>query len=131
MACFCCDTTENFIFSPRYRQQKVDLNTSEKSLVFVKTRHRKFCSYVQLSYKKSSYLRKNTHLRKDVAFLHFRLKESSENMIFPRNGNIRKTNGNMIFSVVFTNFWRKFFFHAVTFISANIKNSNTLSNTID
>ena len=37
----------------------------------------------------TSYLRKNTHLRKDAAFLHFRLKESSEN-IFPWNGNIRK-----------------------------------------
>ena len=111
MACFRCDTTENFIFSPRYRQQKVDLNTSEKSLVFVKTRHRKFCSYVQLSYKKSSYLRKNTHLRKDVAFLHFRLKESSENMIFPRNGNIRKLTKKwyfLSFSQIFVR--RKFFF---------------------
>ena len=27
-------------------------------------------------------LSKNTHLRKDTAFLHFRLKESSENMNF-------------------------------------------------
>ena len=86
MACFCCNTTENFIFSLKYRQRKVDLNTSKKSLVFVTIRH----LYVQLSYTKISYLRKNTHLRKDAAFLHFCLKESSENMIFPWNGNIQK-----------------------------------------
>ena len=35
MACFCCNTTEYFIFSLKYRQRKVDLNTSKESLVFV------------------------------------------------------------------------------------------------
>ena len=66
------------MFSLKYPQRKVDLNTSKKSLVFVTIRH-----HIQLSYTKISYLRKNTHLRKDAAFLHFRLKENSENMIFP------------------------------------------------
>ena len=111
MACFCCNTTENFIFSLKYRQQKVDLNASKKSFVFVTIRLRKFHLYVQLSYAKISYLRKNTHLRKDVAFLHFRLKESSENMIFPRNGNIRKLTKKwyfLSFSQIFVR--RKFFF---------------------
>ena len=74
---------ENLIFLLKYRQQKVDLYASEKSLVFVTKRHRKLHLYAQLSYKKISYLRQNTHLRKDAAFLHFRLKESSENVIFP------------------------------------------------
>ena len=83
MACFCCNTTENKIFWLQYRQRKIDLNAIEKSLLFVTMRHRKFQIYVQLSYTKISYLRKNTHLRKDAAFLPFRLKESSENMIFP------------------------------------------------
>ena len=83
MACFRCNTTENFIFSLKYCQQKVDLNTSKKSFVFATIRHRKFHLYVQLSYTKISYLHKNTHLRKDAAFLNFRLKESSENVIFP------------------------------------------------
>ena len=50
----------------------------------------KFHIYVRLLYTKISYLRKNTHLRKDAAFLDFPLKESSKNMIFPWNGNIRK-----------------------------------------
>ena len=83
---------ENLIFSLKYCQRKVGLNVNEKSLVFVTIRQ--FHLYVQLSYTKMSYLRKNTHLRKDAAFLHFRLKESSENMIFPRNENIRKLTKN-------------------------------------
>ena len=83
MAYFRFNTTENFILSLKYRQRKVDLNANEKSLVFVTIRHRKFHLYVQLSHAKISYLRKNTHLRKDAAFLRFHLKESSENMIFP------------------------------------------------
>ena len=37
-----------------------------------------------------SYLREKTHLRKDAAFSHFCLKESSENIIFLLNENIRK-----------------------------------------
>ena len=90
MACFRCNKTESLIFSLKYGQRKVDLNTSEKSLLFVTMRHRKFRLYFQLSYTKVSYLRKNTHLWKDAAFLHFRLKKSSENMIFPWNGNIQK-----------------------------------------
>ena len=81
MACFRCNTTENFIFLLKYRQRKVDLNTSKKSLVFVTIRQ--FHLYVQLSYTKILYLRKNTHSRKDAAFLHIPSKESSENMIFP------------------------------------------------
>ena len=107
MACFRCNTTENFIFLLKYRQRKVDLNTSKKSLVFVTIRH----LYVQLSYTKISYLRKNTHLRKDAAFLHFRLKESSANMIFPLNGNIQKQMkiwSFLHFSQIFVR--RKFFF---------------------
>ena len=106
MACFRCNTTENFIFSLKYRQRKVDLNTSKKLLVFVTIRH-----HIRLSYTKISYLRKNTHLRKDAAFLHFRLKESSENMIFPWNGNIRKLTkiwSFLPFSQTFVR--RKFFF---------------------
>ena len=80
MACFCCNTKENVIFSLKYGQRKVDLNTRKKSLVFVTIRHIKFQLYVQLSHTEISYLRKNTHLQKDAAFLHFRLKETSENI---------------------------------------------------
>ena len=111
MACFPCNTTENFIFSLKYCHQKVDPNTSRKSHVFGTIRHRKFHLYVQLSYTKISYLRKKTHLRNDAASLHFPLKESSENMIYPWNGNIRKQTkiwSFLHFSQIFLR--RKFFF---------------------
>ena len=65
-----------------YLQRKADLNTSKKSLVYVTIRYRNFHLYLQLSYTKISYLHENTDLRKDAAFLHFRFKDSSENMIF-------------------------------------------------
>ena len=42
----------NFFFLLKYRQRKVDLNTSEKPLVFITIRHKKFHLYVQLSYTK-------------------------------------------------------------------------------
>ena len=58
MACFCCNTTENSIFSHKCRQRKVHLNTSKKSFVFVTIRHRKFHLYIHLSYTKIWYLRK-------------------------------------------------------------------------
>ena len=72
-----------FHLSLKYRRGKVDLNAGEKSLVLVTKRHKKIDLYSQLSHTKISYLRKNAHLQKVTAFLHFRLKESSENMIFP------------------------------------------------
>ena len=68
----------DFTFSLKYRQRKVDLNASEKSLVFVTKRPREFHLCAQLSYTKISYLHKNTHLQKDAAFLHFRLKKSQK-----------------------------------------------------
>ena len=78
---------------------------------FVTKRHRKFHPYAQLPHTKISYLLKNKHLRKDAAFLHFRFIESSENMIFPWNGNIRKLMKIwpfLSFSQIFIR--RKFFF---------------------
>ena len=58
-------------FRVKYRQGTVDRTLANNHL------------YVKLSYRKQLYLRKNTYLQKDAAFLHFRLKESSENVIFP------------------------------------------------
>ena len=106
MACFRCHATENFTFLLKYCQQKVDLYTSKKLLVFVTKFHR----YVQLSYTKISCLRKNTHLRKDAAFLHFRLKQAQKIWYF-RDRNIReqtKTWSFLQFSQIFVR--RKFFF---------------------
>ena len=103
MTCFRCNKTAIFIFLLKYCQRKVELNASEKSLVFVIIRHRKSRLHVQLSYTKISFLRENTHLRKDVTFLHFRLKESSKNDIYVKRKHT-KTNENMIFPVLLTSF---------------------------
>ena len=81
MACFRCNTTKNFIFLLEYRQRNVYLGTSKKSLVFVTIRH----------------------LRKDAAFLHFRLKE---NVIIYMPQNHTKTNENMNFPALFANFYK-------------------------
>ena len=111
---------ENFIFSLKYHQRKVDRNTSKKSIVFVTILHRNFHLYVQLSYTKISYLPKNTHLRKDAGVLHFCLKESLENMIFPWNGNIQKPTKRWSFLSFSQNFLEEnSFFHAVRNFSKN------------
>ena len=110
MTCFRYNKTENFIFSLKYRQRKVDLNTSEKSLVFVTIRHRKFHPYVQLSHKKISNLRKNKHFGEIYCFLTFSFEGKFRKYISVKGKHI-KTNENMIFSVLFTNFGRtKFLF---------------------
>ena len=83
VAFFPWSKSENFIFLLKYWQRKVDQKTSEKSLVFVKEQRRKFYLYVQLWNTKILYLRKTMLLQKDAAFLHFRLKKCSENIIFP------------------------------------------------
>ena len=98
-----CDLP-NFIFSLKCRQRKVDLNAGEKPLVFVTKQHRKFHLYAQLSYAKISYLRKNTHLRKDAAFLHFQFEGKFKKYDISEKRKHTKTNKNMMFSVLFTNF---------------------------
>ena len=130
MLCFCCNTTENLIFSLIYRQRKVDLNQQKNACFRYNTT---FHLYVQLSYTKISYSRKNTYLPKDAAFLHFHLKERSENMTFPWNGNIRKLTkiwSFLPFSQIFVR--RKFFFSCSAFklnffdIFGNFKSFHTV-----
>ena len=101
MACFRCNTTENFIFSPKYCQRKVDLNTSEKCL-FSLQYDRTFHLYVQLSYTKISYLRKNTHFWKDAFTFSLEGKFRKYDISVKRKHT--KTNENMIFFVLFKNF---------------------------
>ena len=105
MACFCCNTTENFIFSLKYRQRKVDLNTSKKSLVFVTIR--------QISSLCPAIIYKNVIFKQNYAFA-----ERYCFLTFSFEGKLRKddisvkrkhmkTNENMIFSALFTNFHKK------------------------
>ena len=67
-------------------------------------RHKEFRLYVQLSYAKISSLRKDTHLRKDAAFFTFLFEGKSRKYDISVKRKLTKTNENMIFSVLFTNF---------------------------
>ena len=75
-------------------------------------------------------LSKNTHLRKDTAFLHFRLKESSENMIFPWNENTRKLTKIWSFLLFSQIFVKQLFFHSVMIIDTDVEKSLILSNVL-
>ena len=96
MTCSRCNTTENPIFSlinclPLSQYAVLPLRPAINMKV--------------------SYLRQNKHFQKDAAFIHFRLKESSENMIFPWNWNIQKLTkiwSFLPFSQIFVR--QKFFF---------------------
>ena len=121
MACFRCNTTENFIFQLKYGQQKVHLNTRKKSLVFVTIRH----TYMELSYMEFSYMiagRKDEILSLRPAIIYensiftqrYAFAERCCFLTFLFEGKLRKnisvkrkhtkTNENMIFSPLFTNF---------------------------
>ena len=110
MAFFCCNATGNFTFWFKYCQGKVDLNTSKKFLVFVTIRQK--ISYLRLAIVyENLMLTQNYAFAQRCCFLHFRLKEISENMIFPWNGNIRKLTqiwSFLPFSQIFVR--RKLFF---------------------
>ena len=130
MVWFHYNTDRNFIFLLKYRQLKVDLKTFTHEH-FVTTRNRKFHLWIKLAYTETSYLRKNTHLRKDVVFLHFRLKESSENMICSWNGTIQKLTkiwSFLFFSGILVRL--KFFFScSVTYLCSDVDvNSVSLKN---
>ena len=77
--------------------------TPAKSRLFLLQYDRKFHLCVQFYYTKILYLRKNTHLRKDAAFLYFSLRESSENIMFPSNGNLPQKN--LTKTIVYINTW--------------------------
>ena len=92
MACFRCNKTENFMFSLKYRQRKVDLNTSEKSSL------------------RPAILCENFTFTEEYVF-----EERCCFLTFSFEGKFRKydisvkrknteTNENMIFSLLFTNF---------------------------
>ena len=114
MSCFRCNTTKSFIFLLEYCQWKVGLKASKKSLVFVTIQHFIFTSDISsfrpaIIYKNFKFTQK-THLREDAAFLHFRLKESSENMRFLVKRKHAETNKKMIFPVFFTSEMNILFF---------------------
>ena len=105
MACFRCNTTENFIFLLKYRQRKVDLNTSKKSLVFVTIRHFMKILSLRLAiiYENFIFMQKYTFAER-CCFLTFSFEGKLRKYGISVKRKHTKTNKNMIFSALFTSF---------------------------
>ena len=114
MACFRCNTTENFIFLLKYRQRNVDLSTSKKLLVFVSIRHTKMSSlHPAIIYEKFIFTQKYA-LAERCCFLTFSFEGKLRKYDISMERKHTKTNENMIFSVFSTNSRKqKSFFYAV------------------
>ena len=102
MAYFRCNTTEIFIFSLKYRQQKVDLNTSKKSLVFVTIRHKIYLR-AAVVYENFIFTQKYAFAER-CCFLTFSFEGKLRKYDISVKRKHTKTNENMIFSALFTNF---------------------------
>ena len=93
----------NFIFSFKYRQQKVDQNVSEKLLIFVTIRQK----ILSLNF---SYLTRKFQIYAFVercCFLTFSFEGKFRGCDISVKRKHTKTNENMTFSVLFTNFHQK------------------------
>ena len=114
MACFRCNTTEIFIFSLKYRQRKVDLNTSKKSLVFVTIRQKTSSLRPGIVYENFIFTQKYPFAER-CCFLTFSFGGKLRKYDISVKRKHTKTNENMIFSALFTNFRKTeiYFFHAV------------------
>ena len=108
MACFCCNVTKNFIFSLMYHQQKFDLNTNKKSLVFVMIRHKKIYLYVQLIIYKNFIFTQKYAFAERCCFLTFSFEGKLRKYDISVKQKHTKTNKNMIFSA--RGFWDNWLF---------------------
>ena len=102
MAYFRCNTTEIFIFSLKYRQQKVDLNTSKKSLVFVTIRHKIYLR-AAVVYENFIFTQKYAFAER-CCFLTFLFEGKFRKYDISVKWKHTETNEKMIFSALFTNF---------------------------
>ena len=117
MACFRCNTTEIFIFSLKYRQRKVDLNTSKKSLVFVTIRQKISSLRPAILYENFIFTQKYAFAER-CCFLTFSFEGKLRKYDISVKRKHTKTNENMIFSTIFTNFRQTkilFFMQCFTF----------------
>ena len=103
MACFRCNTTEIFIFSLKYRQRKVDLNTSKKSLVFVTIRQKISSLRPAILYENFIFTQKYAFAER-CCFLTFSFEGKLRKYDISVKRKHTKTNKNMIFSALFTSF---------------------------
>ena len=103
MACFCCNTTENLIFLFIYLQRKADLSTSEKSLVFVTIQHNTYTIRPAIIYESFTFKQKYAFAER-CCFLTFSFKGKLRKYDISVKRKHTKTNENIIFAALFTNF---------------------------
>ena len=96
MACFHCNTTENFIFLLKYRQRNFDLNTSKKLLVFVTIRP-------AIIYESFIFTQKYAFAER-YCFLTFSFKGKLRKYDISVKRKHTKSNENITFSALFTHF---------------------------
>ena len=104
MACFRCNNTENFIFSLKYRQRKVDLNANEKSLFFV-TIYGIYLSSLRPAIVCEHFIFTQEYaFAKRWCFVTFLFEGKFRKYDISVKRKHTKTNENMILSVLLTNF---------------------------
>ena len=104
MACFRCNMTENFVFSLKYRQRKVVLNTSKKIACFRYNRTQKISSLrPAIIYENFIFTQKYAFAER-CCFLTFSFEGKLRKYDISVKRKHTKTNKNMIFSALFTNF---------------------------
>ena len=103
MACFCCSATENLIFLLIYLQRKADLNTSEKSLVFVTVQHNAYTIRPAIICESFIFTKKYAFAER-CCFLTFSFKGKLRKYNISVKRKHTKTNENITFSALFTNF---------------------------
>ena len=103
MACFCCSATENLIFLLIYLQRKADLNTSEKLLVFVTVQHNTYAIRPAIIYESFIFTQKYAFAER-YCFLTFSFKGKLRKYDISVKRKHTKSNENITFSALFTNF---------------------------
>ena len=106
MACFPCNATENLIFLLKYCQRKIDVNISKKlqynSLQLVTTWHRKFHRWAIIC--ENFIFMQKYAFGERYCFLTFSFEGKLRKFDISVKRKQTKTNENMIFSALFTNF---------------------------
>ena len=103
MACFLCNMTEIFISLLEYHQRTVDLNTSKKSLVFVTIRQKISSLRPAILYENFIFTQKYAFAER-CCFLTFSFEGKLRKYDISVKREHTKTNENLIFSALFTNF---------------------------
>ena len=104
MACFRCNMTENFVFSLKYRQRKVELNTSKKIACFRYNTIQKISSLRPAIIYENFIFTQKYALPERCCFLTFSIEGKLRKYDISVKLKRTKTNENMIFSALFTNF---------------------------